>query len=695
MAFEFDKKPDRTQAWERYELGCSYNNRLVPNQYTLVDSNIEFYAGNQWIHLPQSEAMSRLPKPVFNIIKRVTNVQVANLMSSGISVHIEPLSYYDGSSVADPDSTACAFAQAEINNLFEKFRIEYRAREALFDAAITGDMVAHFWFDPSKEPYGGRLGRQAKGEICMELVDGVNVIFGNPNCRNVEDQPYILILGRDTVANLREERAFYMKDDQVILPDSDTQYQSGIGGKTELDGADDTAKASYVYMYHKVTKEVDAVDENGDPIMDPVLKKNGEPVYETDANGNAVLDSYGVPVVKLKKRREMKTTVHVSKSTRDADIFKDIDMGMTVYPISFGNWEKQKNQYHGRALVTGIIPNQIFINTLFAMVMRYVQINAFPKRVYNADLIPHWTNEIGVDIAVHGMMPGQQINTVATELRGMELNQQILYVIDKAMEMTKDCLGSTDAQLGSARIDNTSALMVLNNNSQTPLENIRANLNEWIEDIVRILLDMMGTYYGERPIVRERTFQEPVLDENTQLPMMGKYNGMMQTQQVTRRVIETFDFSKFRNLYRSARVDVGSGNTYSLPAMVQTLDNIRREGILDIVDYLERLPDSLIPKKQELIRKFKAAAAQQGSGTPAGNALPDMGQSQAGPEYRVLQQMNPAKMAQNRTPGQGAPTADDAINALPTNVREQFEQLPPRSKGEVAKIAADRMQHSK
>ena len=36
-----------TKVWERYERGRSYNNRLSPNQYNLVNTNIEFFAGNQ------------------------------------------------------------------------------------------------------------------------------------------------------------------------------------------------------------------------------------------------------------------------------------------------------------------------------------------------------------------------------------------------------------------------------------------------------------------------------------------------------------------------------------------------------------------------------------------------------------------------------------------------------------------------
>ena len=58
-------KNGMTKVWEYYEKGRTYNNRLSPNQYRLVNSNIEFFVGNQWLHLPETPAMARLPKPVF------------------------------------------------------------------------------------------------------------------------------------------------------------------------------------------------------------------------------------------------------------------------------------------------------------------------------------------------------------------------------------------------------------------------------------------------------------------------------------------------------------------------------------------------------------------------------------------------------------------------------------------------------
>ena len=73
----------------------------------------------------------------------------------------------------------------------------------MYDGAQTGDYCAHFWWDPDAAPYGGAEGH--RGEIQMELVDGINVMFGNPNDARVEQQPYILLLGRAPVEQLREE----------------------------------------------------------------------------------------------------------------------------------------------------------------------------------------------------------------------------------------------------------------------------------------------------------------------------------------------------------------------------------------------------------------------------------------------------------------------------------------------------------
>lgn len=594
-----------TKAWQRYERGRAYNNQLQPNQYKLVNTNIEFFAGNQWVHLAQTPAMQKLPKPVFNIIKRVASLFVASLTSSAATVSFDELSYYAGDPLGETgpngesaDVNGATIATAEVQNLLEKFKIDFRIREALFDGAQTGDYCAHFWWDKDAIPYGGAFGPY-RGAIRMELVDGINVMFGNPNTPDVERQPYILIVGRDSLENLRAEMKRHSKRDGELQPDSDYEDMSGVGGKTELEADAENGKALYVYMYER--------------------KGHGE---------NA--------------------TIHVTKATKSCVIFEDVDTGLSRYPIAWGNWEKQKNQYHGRALVTGIIPNQIFINTMFAMAMRHLQQLGFPKTVYNADLVPQWNNEVGQAIGVKNLRPGERLTDVAYNLQPADMSNQIILAIDKAVALTKECLGATDAQMGNVKPDNTSALMVLQSNAEVPLENVRAGLHEWMEDIAGILLDMIGTYYGNRPVVRDRDFEEPVMDA-AGIPQLDPMTGQMQMTKVTRRVLEDYDFSKFKNLWFNVRVNAGATTYYSEIAMVQTLDNLRHDGLLEALDYLERIPDKYIPRKAELIQDLRkrALTSAPSIGTPGASMI-------------------------------GGPLSEDkALANLPAGVQTRFDQLPP------------------
>lgn len=670
-----------TKAWTLYELGRSYNDQLVPNQYNVVQTNTEFFIGNQWLHLPDTPAMRGLPKPTFNILKRVASLFIASLTSSGVTLRFEPLAYYDGGNQVDPDHTTAQFANAAVSNLLEKFKFEYRLRDALFDGAQTGDYCAHFYFDPDEQPYGGMLGPHM-GEIKMELVDGINVMFGNPNDRRVETQPYIIVVGRDTVEHLRWEAERYKKNKdalgkssskteinpETIHSDVENEKFLGVGGRTEIISDEGNGKALYVYLYTMKEEEVDQVDpRTGETIMEDVLDDEGKPVMEDD--------EYGYKTPKKRAAKHIVKTVHVTKATRNAVIFEDVDTGLSRYPIAWGNWEKQKNQYHGRALVTGLLPNQIFINSMFATAMRHMQLMAFPKTVYNADLISSWSNEVGQAIAVHGLQPGMSISQVATNLRPAEMSSQIFALIDKAMAYTKECLGATDAQMGNVKPDNTSALMVLQTNAEVPLENIRSGEYEWVEDIAAILLDMMGTYYGKRPVVVEQTMEELVTGLDG-VPMIDPMTGLMKTQSVARKVVQQFDFATLKNMFLNVRVDVGATTYFSEIAMTQTLDNLRKDGTLDVIQYLERIPDKLIPKKQELLDELRGRIAQgQQANAAAGAAIPEPGAPVSNPGMGGAATPSgddgPASLIQ------AGPLSDDKqVAALPQQASVQYNNLP-------------------
>jgi hypothetical protein len=239
--------------------------------------------------------------------------------------------------------------------------------------------------------------------------------------------------------------------------------------------------------------------------------------------------------------------------------------------------------------------------------------------------------------------------------------------------------------------------MVMQSNAEVPLENIRAGMYEWSEEIVKILLDMMGTYYGERPIVRSRSMETVATDVSSGMPVMNQYTGMLKTTSEERRVMEPYDFSRLKRLFLNVRVDVGSATAYSEIAMMQTLDNLRTAQMIDVIDYLERVPDKLIPRKQELVDKLKREQSKL-DGMPAGTALPDSRTEQQ--TDSVMQQINAngastsQKKGSGKSGGQtvgGSLDQDKAVSQLPSNVQTQFQKLPTRAKNALAKSVSMKM----
>jgi hypothetical protein len=537
---------EKTSDWRLYEAGKKYNNSLTPPYNDNVDANLEFYAGNQWRNLEADN----MPKPVFNIVKRVVQFMVAQLISSKTKLHFEPLLNADnGDKQVEDEPTPADIANSMVSNLFEKFKMDFRIKDALTDGANTGDYCAHLYWDVHQKPYGSMY--PIEGEIALELVDGTNVFLGNANNPTMDAQPYVIIAGRDMVQNLREEaKQFKQNDQEVNSIQSDKNYneQASDNGKIEVD-ADEYGKAQYIIVYRKKKIQKEVVDEFGNKTM--------ETTY----------------------------TITASKSVETAYIYKDVDTGLQYYPVAWGNWERQKNTYHGRALATGLLPNQIFINRMFAMVMYHLMMTAFPKAVYNADLIDVWDNEIGSAIGVSGMDTSANIRNIAGYLEPGNMSNQIIQTIELAMQYTKETMGISDVAMGAIENPkNTSAIIAVQKSSAIPLENPKANLYEWIEDIGRILFDMMGAYYGERPLVVDIKGQKQLV---------------------------TYDFKQFKQQWLNVRADVGESSYWSEIASLQTLDSLLDREKIEFLDYLERVPDEYIPQKQELISKIKDQMAQQ------------------------------------------------------------------------------------
>ena len=442
----------------------------------------------------------------------------------------------------------------EFDRLFEFNRVPNLVREYMRNAAVDGDSCLFtFWDDTVDAGFGLR------GGIRTEIVDNMRVGFGNTACRDPQKQPYILIERREMTKELRR-----------------------------------------------------AAQEAGNPRwndIQPDTENHNTDSYKNSSERSTVL---------LRMWKERKTgTVWACEVSGRVMLREPWDMGLRLYPVTWINWDYIPDSYHGQALVTGLIPNQIFVNKLFAMSMISLMTSAFPRTVYDKTRIPKWNNAVGAAIGVNG----GDVSGVAKIIDPAQISPQIAQFIQTSVDYTRQLLGATSAALGETRPDNTSAIIALQRAASIPSEITKQNLYKSIEDLGRIYLDFMAAYYGKRKV------QVSMPDVGSDiLAFAGKDPEELETV--------LFDYGILNDMPMALKLDVGASSYWSEMASVQTLDNLLMQDKITIEEYLERIPDGYIPKRQELIASRKQATQQQmmqpeeqsTGGTPETGALVDLGQ---------------------------------------------------------------------
>lgn len=552
------KKPTPELVSKRYDKGVMFNTQI--GLYDTVTENENFFIGKQW----EGVEANGLPTPVFNFLKRVTLFQIATISSDNLSMQATPLNSTSRYGLADLEQVTDVINK-QFAEIFERNKIVTKVREFMRNAAVDGDGATYSWFDPDME-----TGQEAKGGIATEIIENTRIIFGNPNERNVQQQPYIIIPMRkqvEYVKNLAEKNGVKKDDIDSIRADSEA-----YGNK--MDALTDDRVSMYIYLYRD---------------------------FETG-------------------------TIHSYKCTQNVELEEDKDTELKHYPITWMNWDYIQDSYHGQALISQLLPNQKFVNKAFAMAMISLMTTAYPKIVYDKTRIPKWDSRVGAAIGVNG----GDMNSIAKIIDPAQISPQISQFIDLAVNYTQNFMGASDAALGDTRPDNTSAIIALQRASNAPLELVKLNMYESIEDLGRIYLDMMRVYYGTRYV---------------QVKFLSKQE--MNNQPLGMSIQDTnfnkpFDFSILNEIPMSLKLDVGASSYWSEITTVQTLDNLLMQGKIELVDYLERIPEGYVSKKQELIDKLQGMQVQmagQQSNSPVmgqGTEIPVEGGSGYGQLQRAL-----------------------------------------------------------
>ena len=428
-----------SKAWQQYEAGLEYKRKI--GLFETVRQNERFYRGEQW----GNEGVG-LPRPVFNVIRRIIDYLVCTVASGNVSI-----SFSDENLPFITDADSAAAARAAVKTLshnasyrWERQRMDSKAYRLLTDAAISGDGVIYCWWDPAIA-----TGQLMLGDIVTDVIDSTNLFVADVNRADIQSQEYIILSGRAPVSMLRAEARRYgigEQDIAKIVPDRNVSEQAGELARHELE--DGNGKATFIIKF---------------------WREDGRVVFE--------------------------------KSTKNTVINRQKTL-QTLYPVAYFNWQSTKNSFHGTSPISSLIPNQKFINRAFSMVMKHMTDTAFSKVVYDKSRIPEWSNEVGEAIAAVG---GTSISDAVQVVGVGELADDYLGILNMAVDLTRELCGATETSLGEGSANNASAILALQEAAKIPLEQVRHSYFQCIEDLANIWADMMCAYYSDQRLLPYHT----------------------------------------------------------------------------------------------------------------------------------------------------------------------------------------------
>ena len=512
-----------------------------------VRCNENFFVSKQW----ENVESNGLPTPVYNFIKRVVMFEVASITTDDIKVNVTPLAHTANTDQLIP---AVNVVSEEFDALSERNELAFMAREFVRNAAVDGDGCFYTYWDADAETGMTIEDEEIKGEIRTEVLDNTDIYFGNPTDKRVESQPYIIIRSQlPTRSVTLKAKANKSKEWQDIKPDA------------EFLNVMDSAKMT-------------------DDMTTLLLI-----LWRDDETGS----------------------IWGYECTRDAVVKEEWDLGIKRYPLVWLNWDYVKNSYHGAALVTGILNNQIFVNKQWAMASLSMMKTAYPKYAIDGTRINSLDNRIGGYIKTNGP-PADAIKAIDPP----SISPQVAQYIELAIEETEKCLGVTAVALGDTRPDNTSAIIALQRAAATPLELTKQNLYKAIEDLFRIYLEFMSVYYGKRLVDTE------VSDKMGQV---YQFAGM----DIPSSIVDYFDFSTLKDHPMKLKLEVGPSSFFSEQAAMLTLDKMLEKQLISREQFVKRIPDGYIPDRRGLLQEFEQEAqqqammqAQQMGGMPMGEEEP-------------------------------------------------------------------------
>ena len=377
-----------------------------------------------------------------------------------------------------------------------------------------------------------------------EIVKKNDIYYGNENDDDIQAQPYILIRKRMPLSNaieFAEAHGLSKEKTDFIIGDNDTFEESGEAAKIELDNM-----VTIVYKMYK---------------------KNG--------------------------------TVHFSIATKWIDIVKDIDVGISLYPIAHFNWEEKEGSARGEGEVRYLIPNQIEVNRTEMRRVLTVKNQAYPLKVVDTSRVSNVQalNTVGGTIKTNGQ-PVDDVKKIVGTITPAQMSPDVKLLQEDLINVTRDLAGAGDTATGSVNPESASgrAILAVQQASQAPMTEQKESYKNFIEDVARIWLEYIIAYSVDGIDMEEEATNE--MGEET-------INVVNVPQSV------------LKELQATVKIDVTPKGVYDKFAQEQTIENLLVQGLFssqrvgELKAYAEALDDDSVAPKQKILEIIEAIEEDQ------------------------------------------------------------------------------------
>ncbi len=423
------------QIWREYREGAS---QLTRNGfYDRVEECTAFYEGDQWRYLPTEG--ERLPQ--FNILEPIVKYKTAVVAQNNLSVHYS-FDLSDHPALQGLGNEAARLLNQNARLLWEQNQMDQKCWEIVEDGCVNGAGYLYFYMK--------------EGRVHSEVLSGKDLIFADEAEQELENQPYLLIVQRRRVKDVRAEAlANGLPEDEVsnIRPDTEAGPQES--------NLEELQKCTSILKFYK---------------------RNGNVCYLQATQGCIYR-----PEVVLE--------------------------GLHRYPVAPFIWSRRKENCRGRGVVESLIPNQIAINKNLARMDVAIKRFAYPKLVYNAPRIQNVEDieKIGASIAVDD--PNVHIGELISYVQPASINGMAYNFMTNLINTTRELCGAGDAVTGQINPENASgaAIVAARDTATLNLNFAVSQLTRFIEDTALIWFDLLRAYHPAGLSLKEGTIPAKLL----------------------------------------------------------------------------------------------------------------------------------------------------------------------------------------